>query len=67
MVKAFATINDVKVPYKLVDRRPGDVAACYADATRAKEELDWEAIMSLDDMVRDSWNWQNQNPNGYKA
>ena len=67
MVNAFATINDVKVPYKLVDRRPGDVAACYADATRAKEELDWEAIMSLDDMVRDSWNWQNQNPNGYKA
>ena len=65
MVKAFAEVNNVKVPYKLVERRPGDVAACYADATRAKMELDWEAGMSLDDMVRDSWNWQSQNPEGY--
>jgi UDP-glucose 4-epimerase len=65
MVKAFAAINEVAVPYKLVDRRPGDVAACYADATRAREELDWVAGMSLDDMVRDSWNWQSQNPEGY--
>lgn len=67
MVKAFASVNSVAVPYKLVDRRPGDVAACYADATRAKTELNWEAEMSLEDMVRDSWNWQSQNPEGYKA
>lgn len=67
MVKAFATENSVAVPYKLVDRRPGDVAACYADATRAREELDWVAQMSLEDMVRDSWNWQSQNPEGYKG
>jgi len=66
MVKAFAEVNSVDVPYTLVDRRPGDVAACYADATRAKEELDWEAVMSLEDMVKDSWNWQSQNPEGYK-
>jgi UDP-glucose 4-epimerase len=67
MVKAFATINNVSVPYTLVDRRPGDVAACYADATRAKEELNWVADMSLEDMVKDSWHWQSQNPEGYKV
>jgi UDP-glucose 4-epimerase len=67
MVKAFAKENDVAVPYKLVDRRPGDVAACYADASRAREELNWVAEMSLEDMVRDSWHWQSQNPEGYKT
>lgn len=67
MVNAFAAENNVAVPYKLVDRRPGDVAACYADATRAKEELNWVAEMSLEDMVKDSWKWQSQNPEGYKA
>lgn len=66
MVNAFASENNVAVPYKLVDRRPGDIAACYADATRAKEELNWVAEMSLEDMVRDSWKWQSQNPEGYK-
>ena len=66
MVKAFAAVNDVAVPYKLVERRPGDVAACYADATRARVELDWVAVMSLEDMVRDSWKWQSLNPDGYK-
>ncbi len=67
MVNAFAAVNDVAVPYKLVARRPGDVAACYADATRAREELDWQALMSLEDMVRDSWKWQSLNPEGYQA
>ena len=67
MVKAFASVNDVAVPYKLVDRRPGDVAACYADATRARVELNWVAVMSLEDMVRDSWKWQSLNPDGYKT
>lgn len=67
MVKVFASVNNVAVPYKLVDRRPGDIAACYADATKAKTELDWEAGTSLEDMVRDSWNWQSQNPEDYKA
>jgi len=66
MVKAFAKENDVAVPYKLVPRRPGDVAACYADASRARTELKWTAELSLEDMVRDSWKWQSQNPNGYK-
>lgn len=67
MVKAFAAENDVKVPYSLVERRPGDVAACYADATRARKELNWVAELSLEDMVRDSWKWQSLNPNGYSA
>ena len=67
MVKAFASENDVAVPYKLVERRPGDVAACYADATRARVELDWVADLSLEDMVRDSWKWQSLNPQGYGA
>lgn len=66
-MKAFASINNVAVPYKLVDRRPGDIAACYADATRAREELNWVAEMSLEDMVRDSWKWQSLNPDGYKT
>ncbi|MFT6908433.1 MAG: UDP-glucose 4-epimerase [Oleiphilaceae bacterium] len=67
MVTAFATENDVSVPYQFVERRPGDVAACYADATRAREELNWVAELSLEDMVRDSWHWQSQNPFGYKT
>ena len=67
MVKAFASENDVAVPYKLVERRPGGVAACYADATRARVELDWVADLSLEDMVRDSWKWQSLNPNGYES
>ena len=67
MVKAFSAENDVAVPYKLVERRPGDVAACYADATRARVELDWVAEMSLEDMVRDSWKWQSLNPDGYST
>jgi UDP-glucose 4-epimerase len=50
----------------IVDRRPGDVGTCYADATKAKEELDWTAQKTLSDMCRDSWNWQNKNPNGYE-
>ena len=65
MVTAFAKENKANIPYKLVDRRPGDVAACYADATKARTELHWEATLSLKDMVRDSWKWQSQNPDGY--
>jgi UDP-glucose 4-epimerase len=56
MVKAFTTVNIVSVLYKLIDRRPRDVAACCAEADRAKEELNWVAEMSLEDLVKDSWN-----------
>ncbi len=66
MVKAFEKENGVKVPYEIAPRRPGDIAACYADPKKAKEELGWQAEYTLDDMVRDSWNWQSNNPNGYE-
>ena len=66
MVNAFAQTNGVEVPYQLVARRPGDVAACYADASRAKNELNWQAELGLEDMVRDSWHWQSNNPDGYQ-
>jgi UDP-glucose 4-epimerase len=65
MVKAFENASEKKVPYEIVDRRLGDVTACYADPVYAKELLDWEAKLDLDDMCRDSWNWQSKNPNGY--
>ena len=66
MVKAFEKENGVKVPYVIAPRRPGDIAACYADPKKAKEVLGWQAEYTLDDMVRDSWNWQSNNPNGYE-
>ena len=65
MVHAFEDANGVKVPYKIVDRRPGDIAECYADATKSRELLGWTAKKTLVDMCRDSWNWQSKNPNGY--
>ena len=65
MVKAFSKACGKDIPYVIAPRRPGDVAMCYADATKAKEELGWEAKYDLDRMCADSWRWQSQNPNGY--
>ena len=67
MVKAFSKAcgNDVK--YKIVDRRPGDVAMCYADPKKANEELGWSAKYNIEDMCNDAWRWQSNNPNGYKG
>ena len=65
MAETFACVNGVAVPYVFAPRRPGDVAACYADASKAKRVLGWEAVRTLEDMCRDAWNWQRQNPNGY--
>lgn len=65
VVHAFEKANDVEIPYEIVDRRPGDIAIGYADAHKAKELLNWEASHSLEDMCRDSWNWQKNNPEGY--
>ncbi len=67
MVKAFEEANGIKIPYEIVDRRSGDVAACYADGSKAKELLGFEAKKTLVDMCRDTWNWQSQNPNGYSV
>jgi len=65
MVEAFQKVNSVEVPYQIVARRPGDIACCYADPGFAQQELNWQAEFSLDEMMRDSWNWQSANPKGY--
>ena len=65
MVQAFSNSNQVAVPYQIVARRSGDVATCYADPTKAKQLLGWQAELSLTDMVMDAWRWQQQNPDGY--
>lgn len=65
MVKAMSKACGNEVKYVLGDRRPGDVATCYADAQLAKTEMGWEAKLTLDEMCRDLWSWQSQNPKGY--
>ncbi len=65
VVKAFEKASGEDVPYKITDRRPGDAAVCYADPSKAEKELGWTAERSLEDMCRDSWHWQSQNPEGY--
>jgi UDP-glucose 4-epimerase len=65
MVKAFSKVNNVAVPYNIAPRRAGDIASCYAQPDKAFNLLSWQAEKTLDDMVRDSWRWQRQNPNGY--
>ncbi len=65
MVKAFEKASGKKIPYKIVQRRAGDIAKCYADPSFAKKSLNWEAKKDINDMCQDSWNWQSKNPNGY--
>ncbi len=65
IVKNFEAATGVKIPYVIKDRRPGDIATCYSDATKAKEELGWTAQYGIKEMCADSWNWQKNNPNGY--
>jgi UDP-glucose 4-epimerase len=60
LVDAFMTVNEVTVPYEIVDRRSGDIAACYADATKAKKELGWRAEKDIKAMVKDAWNFEIQ-------
>ena len=66
IVKAFERVNGVKIPYVIDPRRPGDIAACYSDPQKAFEELGWKAEFGIEEMCRDSWNWQKNNPNGYR-
>lgn len=66
MVHAFEEASGQKVPYKICERRPGDIAACYADPAKAKEELGFVATHTLKEMCEDTWRWQQQNPKGYQ-
>ncbi|MEQ3722957.1 UDP-glucose 4-epimerase GalE [Alcanivorax sp.] len=65
MVEAFAKAAGRKIPYEIMARRPGDVASCYADPEQAEQVLGWKALRSVDDMCRDHWLWQKNNPDGY--
>ncbi|MCC0628621.1 MULTISPECIES: UDP-glucose 4-epimerase GalE [unclassified Clostridioides] len=66
LVKAFSKASGKEIPYKIVGRRAGDVAMCYADSSKAEKELGWKAKYELEEMCQDSWRWQSMNPNGYE-
>ncbi len=67
MIAAFEQAAKVNVPYKIVERRSGDIAECWADPSKAATELGWKALHNLDDMMRDTWCWQQSNPDGFKS
>ena len=67
IVKAFGVAAEKEIPYEIVDRRPGDIAACYADPAKAAKELGWTAARGIEDMCADGWRWQSKNPNGFKG
>lgn len=66
VVHAFEAVSGQPVPYRIVERRPGDIAQCYADASRAERELGWKARRGITEMCKDAWNWQLKNPGGYE-
>lgn len=66
MVNAFRKVTGKSIPYRIVDRRPGDIASCYADPSKANKELGWKATRGLEEMCQDAWRWQSNNPNGYE-
>ncbi|MBQ0072474.1 MAG: UDP-glucose 4-epimerase GalE [Spirochaetales bacterium] len=67
VVHAFEKANNLKVPYEIKERRPGDIATCYSDPAKAYRELGWKAEFGIEEMCRDSWNWQKNNPNGFEG
>jgi len=67
MIDSFKKASGKNIAYKIVNRRAGDIAKCFADPSYAKEILDWEATKTIDEMCEDSWRWQELNPNGYKT
>lgn len=67
MVRAFEAASGKSVAYQITGRRPGDIAACWADPSVAKDEIGWEATRNLDDMCRDTWKWQMENPKGFRS
>ncbi|NDL00447.1 UDP-glucose 4-epimerase GalE [Photorhabdus bodei] len=67
LLYAFEKASGKDIPYKITDRRPGDIAECWSDPSRARDILGWQAIRNIDDMMRDSWNWQKNNPYGFRS
>ncbi len=67
VVDAFEKASGQKIPYEIKERRAGDIATCYADSTKAKNELGWVAEKGIEEMCADAWRWQSQNPNGYES
>ena len=66
VIQAFSKAVGRDIPYVIKPRRPGDIATCYADSTKAKNELGWTAERGIDEMCADSWRWQSMNPDGYR-
>jgi UDP-glucose 4-epimerase len=66
MVRAFEEVSNKQIPYTIVPRRPGDIATCYADPSKAERELGWKATRGLSEMMRDAWRWQSMNPHGFR-
>ena len=66
VIQSFEKASGKKIAYKIVDRRSGDIAVCYANPKKANELLNWKAKRDIEQMCKDSWNWQNRNPEGYK-
>ena len=67
LIKAFSKASGREIPYKIVERRSGAVAVCYADSSKANRELGWKAEKNIEEMCRDSWRWQSKNPKGYET
>jgi UDP-glucose 4-epimerase len=67
IVAAFEKASGRAVNYQVVARRPGDIATCYADPSKAENELGWKAQLGLDQMMSDAWRWQSKNPEGYRV
>lgn len=67
LIKAFEKAAETTINYQIVERRAGDVAECWSDSSLAKKELGWQASHTLDEMMRDTWNWQKNNPNGFNS
>ena len=67
VITAYRKASGKDIPYKIIDRRPGDVPVSYADTSKAEKELNFKAKLDIDDMCRDSWNWQSKNPKGYNS
>jgi len=66
VIKAFSKASEKEINYTITDRRPGDIACCYADPALAEKELGWKAVRNIEQMCSDTWNWQSKNPDGYK-